>query len=207
MAIKRYNADADNTITNAFKADLSTRGTGANMGSADVLEVFSIRGQASGSDAGLSSELSRAIIKFPVSDIQTDRSASTIPLSGSVSFYLRLQNAPHSRTVPENYTLIVQAISRSWQEGVGLDLDNYKSTTKGNIGYNWMSASKTVAWTHAGGDYLTASDQWDTSGNPPVYTQDFSTGMEDLEIDITGLVEHWVAGDLGNHGVGIMLSS
>ena len=47
MAIKRYNADADNTITNAFKADLSTRGTGANMGAADVLEVFSIRGQAS----------------------------------------------------------------------------------------------------------------------------------------------------------------
>ena len=41
MAIKRYFADADNTITNAYKADLTTRGTGANMGAADVLEIFS----------------------------------------------------------------------------------------------------------------------------------------------------------------------
>ena len=54
MAIKRYHANADNTITNAFKADLSTRGTGSNMGAADVLEVFSIYGQASGSTALLS---------------------------------------------------------------------------------------------------------------------------------------------------------
>ena len=69
MAIKRYNADADNTITNAFKADLSTRGTGANMGAADVLEVFSIRGQASGSVAGLSSELTRTLIKFPINQM------------------------------------------------------------------------------------------------------------------------------------------
>ena len=41
MAIKRYIASADNTITNAFRANLSTRGTGSNMGAADVLEVFS----------------------------------------------------------------------------------------------------------------------------------------------------------------------
>ena len=60
MAIKRYHANADNTITNAFKADLSTRGTGSNMGAADVLEVFSIYGQASGSTARLSSELTRS---------------------------------------------------------------------------------------------------------------------------------------------------
>ena len=47
MAIKRYLASADNTITNAFKENLSTRGTDANMGAADSLEVFSIYGQAS----------------------------------------------------------------------------------------------------------------------------------------------------------------
>ena len=209
MGLRRYTGSADNTIVSAYQENLSTRGTGSNMGMADVLETFSIYGRQtpSSSLALASQELARILIKFPVNEISSDRSAGTVPASGSVSFYLRFQNAPHSRTVPENYTLIVQAISRSWQEGVGLDLDNYKSTTKGNIGSNWMSASKTVAWTHAGGDYLTASDQWDTSGNPPVYTQDFSTGLEDLEIDITGLVEHWVAGDLGNHGVGIMLSS
>ena len=47
MAIKRYFANADNTITNAFKEDLNTRGTGSNMGQADILEVFSIYAQQS----------------------------------------------------------------------------------------------------------------------------------------------------------------
>ncbi len=46
MAIKRYIATADNTITNAYQMDLSTRGTGSNMGAADTLEAFYIFGQA-----------------------------------------------------------------------------------------------------------------------------------------------------------------
>ena len=46
MAIKRYYATADTTITNAFKADLSTRGTGSNMGASDILEVFTLYGLA-----------------------------------------------------------------------------------------------------------------------------------------------------------------
>ena len=44
MAIKRYKADADNTIVNTFKPDFSVRATGSNTGQADVLEVYSIYG-------------------------------------------------------------------------------------------------------------------------------------------------------------------
>ena len=76
MAIKRFIADADNTITNAYKPNLTTRGTGSNMGYADSLEVFSIYGQLSASTAladgsntigpGQSQELSRILINFPV---------------------------------------------------------------------------------------------------------------------------------------------
>ena len=40
MAIKRYLATKDNTITNSYKADLQTRGTGSNMGQSDIVEVF-----------------------------------------------------------------------------------------------------------------------------------------------------------------------
>ena len=45
--IKRYYATKDNTITNAFQENLSTRGTGSNMGASDIVEVFSIYGQQS----------------------------------------------------------------------------------------------------------------------------------------------------------------
>ena len=62
MAVKRYYAKSDNTITNAYMENLTTRGTGSNMGAADILEVFSIYGQASSSSA----EKSRALIKFNV---------------------------------------------------------------------------------------------------------------------------------------------
>ena len=42
MAIKKYYATADNTISNAFDETLlsSNRATGSNMGASDILEVF-----------------------------------------------------------------------------------------------------------------------------------------------------------------------
>ena len=69
MGIKRYNAEKDNTITNAYKSNLTARATGSNMGLSDSLEVFRIYGQQ---DSG-SSELSRVVIQFPMSGITTDR--------------------------------------------------------------------------------------------------------------------------------------
>ena len=55
MAIRRYYAEKDNSITNAFKTDLinsGSRATGSNMGQADILEVFSL--YRTGSEVGAS---------------------------------------------------------------------------------------------------------------------------------------------------------
>ena len=97
MAIKKYYANKDNTITNAFRQNLTTRGTGANMGLSDILETFSIYGQASAESA----ELERILIEFPVSDISTDRANNIIPEAGKVSFILNMYNAPNN---PVSYT-------------------------------------------------------------------------------------------------------
>ena len=137
MGIKRYFANADNTISNAFKADLKTRGTGSNMGQADILEVFSIYAQADTT----SSELSRVLIQFPVSDISADRANGIIPASGSVSFYLRMYNAEHGSTLPRNYTLEVSGAAASWEEGNGLDMENYSDLTYDEVGSNWINAT------------------------------------------------------------------
>ena len=45
MSIKKFIANKDNTITNAFNASKTIRGTSANMGASDILEVFSLYGQ------------------------------------------------------------------------------------------------------------------------------------------------------------------
>ena len=109
MSIKRYYAEADNTITNAYKSDLTTRGTGSNMGQSDILEVFSIYAQQSQT----SYELARTLIRFPISDISSSRENGEIPASGSVSFYLNLYNAEHTRTLPRDYYLAIAAVSSS----------------------------------------------------------------------------------------------
>ncbi len=188
MGIKRYYATKDNTISNAFKSDLRTRATGSNMGAADILEIFGIYGQESSS----SIEMSRAILEFPVSTISSDRTASTIPATGSVSFYLKVFNAKHSQTVPETMNLSIQAVSQSWNEGDGLDMEEYKHEESAG-GSTWLSASSNARWNNPGGDYHAT----------PSYTASLANGIDDIEIDITTLVEEWIAGTKQNYGLGI----
>jgi len=135
MSIKRYFSNADNTITNAFKANLTTRGTGSNAGASDILEVFAIFGQASSG----SLEKSRALINFDISKIKKDRDSGVIPQSGSVNFTLRVFNAEHGQTLPKDCTLAVLPISRSWNEGSGLDMEEYSDEDISN----WVFANNT----------------------------------------------------------------
>ena len=146
MAIKRYVADADNTIVSSFKTNNSTRATGSNSGQADILEVYSIYGRqtSTSSAATASQELSRALIKFPVTDISADRAAGKIPASGSVSFFLKLYSAESTKTVPRDFDIVVVPVSSSWQEGLGLDLENYRDLTLNETGSNWINANGDV---------------------------------------------------------------
>jgi hypothetical protein len=202
MGIKRYFATKDTTITNAFKSNLTLRGTGSNMGASDILEVFSIYGQAS-TDATGSQELSRVLIQFPVTgtsagEIKADRTAGDIPASGSVDFYLRLFNAKHSQTVPRDLIVNVMAVSQSWQEGTGLDMEEYKDATKDSIaGTNWINATSDSAQATlvdainlsgiAAGDAFTMTVPSVTGGDGTAHQFKFDTGTNiDALSDTTG---------------------
>ena len=203
MGLRRYTASADNTITNAFQANMTTRGTGANCGEADIIEAYSIYGRQSTS----SQELSRILIQFPITEITADRTAGIVPASGSVSFYLRMFNAEHSKVVPRNFKMVALAVSRSWQEGTGLDLESYRDVTNDSTGSNWINAASGTKWDMVGGDYRTGSSHSSDDGKNPIYTQTMTTGLEDVEIDITALVELWMAGTVNNYGLGVHLTA
>lgn len=210
MAIKRYYASADNTITNAFESNLTTRGTGSNMGLADILEVFSIYGQESSG----SQELSRVLIQFDLSGaantIKVDRNNGVLPAQNEVSFYLRMFNAEHSKTLPKDAVLVVQAVTGAWFEGRGLDMEGYSDLTNGDGGSNWVyrqdgDEGTRVAWERQGG-------RWHPS---PVFTASFGAGVSgvtgsgptaDLQINITSLVEEWLDGTKENHGLMVRLT-
>ena len=197
MATKKYVATGDTTIVNAFEASLTTRGTGSNMGFADSLEVFSIYGQESGSATGQSQELSRILIQFPITSIAADRTAGTVPASGSVSFYLKMYNAEHPFTLPQGFNLVIAPVSRSWSEGTGLDMDNYQ-----DIGTaNWIKSDDSNSWTSIGGDYRTGSN----------YNVLFEQGYENLDLDVSEVVEKWISADdpayANNYGFGVHLTA
>ena len=130
MAIKRYVAIADNTITNQYNAALSTQRTSANAGLADSLEVFKIYGQVTNASV----EQTRILIKFPINEttlpteirtIKQDRDAGILPAKDSVKFFMKLCNVEHPETAPRNFKLVAHPLRRAWDEGLGIDLDEY----------------------------------------------------------------------------------
>ncbi|NDB84951.1 MAG: hypothetical protein EB127_19955 [Alphaproteobacteria bacterium] len=93
--------------------------------------------------------------------------------------------------------MTISAVSSSWNEGYGLDMEEYS-----DIGYaNWNTASSsssgTSSWASAGGDYHTS----------PTASYFFSNGTEDLIVDVSPIVEQWIAGSKSNYGFGVKLSS
>ena len=199
MSIKKFIAEKDTTITDAYKENLVSRGTNANMGAADSLEVFSIYAQASTS----SLEKSRILVQFPINDISASRAAGKIPSSGSVDFFLRLYNVVHPFSVPRDFSMTINPLSKSWDEGYGLDMEGYTDngfiSGTGGFGVTWVSPTSGVYWDSQGGDYYTGS------GND--LTASFKSGLENIELDITSLTERWLSGTIPNYGLLIKLSS
>ena len=187
MSIKRFVSIKDNTITDAFKDDLKSRGKESNMGASDILELYSIYGQASSN----STEKSRILIQFPVNEIREKRLAGEIPESGSVSFKMKLFNARHGMTVPSSFKMSAYPVLESWDEGHGLDMEGFADSGS----CNWLYSSGDSKWINEGATYLNPDYYGDTYNIEREFGQDFDSGLEDFDVDITGLVEEWVKGD------------
>jgi len=196
MAIKRYFATQDNTITNAFKANLRIRGTGSNMGASDILEAFVIHGQTSASIDADNAEQARILIQFPVDAIVSDVTNGNVP-SSSVEYRLKMFNAPHADSLPYEYPLKVAVVSGNfWTEGRGLDMNEY--TDFGVC--NWISSSEGIAWEHQGGDFFNSASVGDTAYSSSFY---LSGGAEDLDVDVSFAIDLWRsdgAGTTSNFG-------
>jgi len=213
MAIKKYRASKDTTITNALRADLLSRATDSNMGASDTSEIFSLYAQGvpplteSGDfirdDEGQivnTVEKARILVSFPVSEIAAARASGDIPDAGSVDFVLKLYNAVHGFTLPSAFTIKIYPLSRDWTEGIGLDMEEYsdKGASGGGKGADWESCDESTSWDTEGGDYIAEG-----------YTKSmtFEKGTEDLEVDVTNVVEAWIAETIDNYGFILMLES
>ena len=188
MSLKRYFATADNSITNAYKADGQTRATDSNTGEADVLEVFTNYGDVQEEET----EISRILIQFDIDKIKDDQDNGVIPASG-ITWFLKMYNVEHGLTVPKNFRIFSHRLTQEWEEGYGVDLDTHGDDVK-NFGSSWTKRTSSNNWSTPGGSF-----------NPGPF-QDFESGMEDLEIDVTDIVDGHISNPPSNYGFLLKMS-
>lgn len=188
MGVYRSYASSDNWITNRLDSSNIPQ-TGSNHGADPVLTIFAVKSNLSGTF-----ELARTLIKFSLTELSgklfTERS---IP-SASVSYFLKMYDMKHGDTTPTSFDLFVYPLSASWDEGTGVEMDGI------DVGYaNWTNRTSTATWTVTGSDFITAS-----FGSA---SQHFDRGQEDLEVDVTQIVNAWLTGGFVNNGFVVKLGT
>lgn len=169
----------DNVISDC--AIQGTAKTGSNQGRSEVLELFVLPAVSSSATFGKS----RVLLQFDISELSQSIIDGSIPSSG-VTYKLRMKDAPHAETLPQSFDLTVHPVTNSWDEGRGLAGFDEKLLDGGYS--NWDNATSLISWNLTGSDY-----DGTISG-----TQHFDFGDEDLEIDVSSIVERWIASGSNN---------
>lgn len=192
MSFYRIYSTKDTWITNkSIDGTAGNLATGSNHGASPVLNVFAAKAEIQSG----SIELARSLVQFDITELSGKIFLDRVIPSSSVSYILKMFDMKHGDTIPTSYDLFAFPLSRSWDEGVGIDDDDFQDS-----GYaNWMSASSTAVWTNTGSDFL-ASGYGSAS-------QHFDLGQEDVEMDVTSVVNAWLTGGLTSNGFVLKLGS
>jgi len=181
----------DTWITNKYTLPNATRLTGANVGQSEELQVFKQPGISGAIGSLGSSSIGRSLLQFDFTQFQQLTGSGNIPTAGG-TFLLRLNHKTHGDTLPYSFDLEIKPVSSSWDEGRGIDIK------LGDNGVaNWEKRNSNSYWANNGGDYLLSNN---TSSH-------FDTGYENLEADITELVNSWNSGTLQNNGLAVSMTS
>lgn len=161
--------------------------------------------------------ISRHLIQFDLESLRSKIASRELNTALTVTYRLRMKNAvPSDKTLDKeyelqhmqkaiaaSYDLNVFPIDKAWDEGRGYDLIQQRSLVAQLVdprlsGYsNWNSATTTSSWTEAG--IFTNP----TASTALYATQHFAVGDEDLNVDVTSIVQDWLSGGSVNHGFGI----
>ena len=128
--------------------------------------------------------------------LQFDYTAlSSLGVSGSRKFYLKLF-ATQPENIPLSYSLEINAISQSWQMGVGKKF-NTPVTTEGVSWYYKTGQTELDYWASA--SLSTRGGTWYTGSGQQIYVS-YDYQAADLEVDVSSIVEQWVSGTIPNVG-------
>lgn len=198
---KVFRADKDTYVTD--RVIKSIRSTGANTGIAGSLDLFKLYGSTfTGSSPNV--ELSRLLLHFDLTSLTDMVTAGTIDYSNSTFFAkLQLSDVYGGQATPDNFTVTVSPLSKSFSEGHGKDVVYYSDYDAANFitassGNYWiLSGCNSPGATGSSCDYFTGS---------VATSQYFTTGEENLNVDVTTAIRAILTGTIPNSGFRIALT-
>jgi hypothetical protein len=179
-----------------------------NVGLAGTLDLFKLYDESHLSGTSEPVEVSRALLKFDYSSIETLVSSSRISLSDpSFKCYLKMFNIVGGQPTPRNFNLSVFPLAVNFEEGFGNDIATFQHVNAAN----WLSSSNGSLWNVSGcfasGAIGQTNVDYFVSGNLSGISESlglsvyFDRGDENLTLDITKLVSASVCGLIPNHGI------
>lgn len=169
----------DTTLYNAKIRGVNR--SGSNVGASEIMELFVLTSSAS------MRGVSRSLLYFDIEDLSSSIASGDFKEDRAV-YKLIMKSADHYETTPSSFEIQVSPVERFWHEGRGLSMYDEGLADKGFA--NWGESQQGVSWTIPGGDYSSV-----------ILTQSFDDGFEDLEVDITSIVNSWLTGGVENHGL------
>jgi len=209
---KILQADKDAYITNKIVGQL--RVTDANVGQAGSIDIFKLYDENTITGETYPIELSRGLIYFSLDELRALTGSILDINDSSFKCYLKLSDIYGGQTTPSNFTLAVFPLSKSFDEGSGRDVVRFEDLDVCNF-VTASSISTPVTWSAQGANArgLLGSNNIDiiSSGNlnnglgiVDLYvTQQFPTGKEDLEVDVTKIISGTLAGLIPDYGMRI----
>jgi len=165
-------------------ASLYSASSSMNTGLDEVLDVEKFKPTSS------TTNLARSLVKFDLTKFNFGNSTS-----GSRVFKLVL-HATEPTNLNLEYDLEFNAVSQSWTMGTG-KFFNEPITTDGVSWYYKTSYSSGDFWDSGSRD--TYGGTW-YSGSGQTTTQSFSYESSDVKVDVSSIVEQWIATTIPNQG-------
>jgi hypothetical protein len=204
-------ASSDTYITN--KLIDGVQAVSGNVGRAGTIDIFKLYNESSYVTSSL--ELSRGLIKFDLSQAKLLSSSSINISHQSFKAIMSLKSLSIGQPTPSNFEIEVFPLANPFVEGLGRDVISFA-----DVDYaNFLEKSSGSFWFTSGAgqqgslgdsniDYFVSGNLSDGNGLSSLKSnQQFSTGLEDLSIDVTKIVSATIAGIIPDNGFRISFSS
>ena len=202
-------ASSDTYITNKIIRN-SFSASDANVGRAGTLDLFKLYNESTLEGITNPIELSRILLKFDYSKIATLATEKIDYSDSSFKAYVRLFDVMGGQATPADFTLIAFPLSRSFAEGNGRDVIEFRDIGVANYYTASLSNNLPVTWSIGGANKqgnlgnsdidITVSGNLGTGLQGLGKTQYFESGEGNLKIDVTEIVSASLAGIITNHG-------